>query len=332
MSVWVGIDVAAKTVEMVSRRQGSNAKAMSFEQTPAGHRRLIGRLKRLEPAGVVLEATGIYFLDLAVALDEAGLAVAVINPRSARRFAELKLEHTKTDGVDAALLAEYAERMTPRRWRAPEPRQLALRDLGRQINRLNGARTQAKNRLHALQGKRSTLKLLIEDEREGIARLDQRIEKLEAAALELIAQCPRLSGQMQCLTAARGVGRVTAISVLGEFCVLPAHLKAAQVTRHAGLDVRLHDSGTSVKRPGRLSKAGNAYLRAALYMPAMSAIQHDPRAKAFYVALVARGKKKLQALCAVMRKYLTGLWFCFTHHVPFDSAELFDDRHLAATA
>jgi transposase len=90
--------------------------------------------------------------------------------------------------------------------------------------------------------------------------------------------------------------------------------------------VRLYESGTRVKRPGRLSKAGNAYLRAALYRPAMAAIQHDPRAKAFYQTLVPRGKKKLQALCAVMRKYLTGLWVCFTQGAHFDSTELFDER------
>src|SRR3954463_10892978 len=116
MSVWIGIDVAAKTVEMVWRSRSNSSRPESFEQTPAGHRQLIKQLKRLDPVSVVLEATGGYYLDLAVALDEAGLPVAVINPKSARRFAELKLEHTKTDGVDAALLAEYAERMTPRRW------------------------------------------------------------------------------------------------------------------------------------------------------------------------------------------------------------------------
>ena len=329
MSVWVGIDVAAKTVEMVWRSQGNNSKPSSFEQTPAGHRRLIRQLKGLAPVRVVLEATGVYYLDLAVALDEAGLAVAVINPRSARRFAELKLKHTKTDAVDAALLAEYAQRITPQRWSAPTASQLALRDLGRQINRLSGARTQAKNRLHALRAKRTTLKLLIDDERDGIARLNRRIEKLQQAAVQMIGESPELARHMRELTAARGVAVATAIAVLAEFCVVPQTLKAPQVARHAGLDVRLCESGTSVKRPGRLSKAGNSYLRAALYLPAMSAIQHDPRAKAFYRALLARGKKKMQALCAVMRKYLMGLWFCFTHGVPFDSAKLFDECHLA---
>jgi transposase len=331
MDVWAGIDVSAKTVEMIWRSQGKCSRAETFEQTPAGHRKLIQQLKRRKPRCVVLESTGIYYLDLAVALYEAGLPVAVINPKSARRFAELKLQHTKTDGVDAALLAEYGERLNPRLWRAPDPVRMALRDLGRQINRLNGARTQAKNRLHALRAKRSTLKLLIDDEREGIERLERRIKKLQQAALALLGESPQLSRQLQCLIAASGVAEATAISVLGEFCILPEHLKAPQVARQAGLDVQLYESGSSVKRPGRLSKKGNAYLRAALYMPAMSAIQHDPRARAFYQALVARGKKKIQALCAVMRKYLMGLWVCFKHSVPFDSTKLFADSHLGST-
>jgi len=328
--MWVGIDVGAKTVEVVWRSEGKNSKPQRFDQSAAGHQQLIQKLKRLKQlAGVVLEATGIYHFDLAVALDEAGLPVSVINPKSTKHFAQVLLKHTKTDGVDAALLAEYGQRITPQRWRAPEPSLLTLRDLGRQINRLTAARTRAKNRLHALQAKRATLKLLIDDEREDIARLDQRIEKLEKAALALIAASPELIRQMECLTAATGVGKATAISVLAEFCILPKHLKAPQISRHAGLDVRLHDSGTSVKRPGRLGKAGNAYIRAAMYMPAMSAIQHDERAKAFYDSLLSRGKKKMQALCAVMRKYLTGLWFCYVHSVPFNSAELFHDCHLA---
>jgi len=326
MSVWVGIDIGSKTVEVVWRSQGKGSKPESYEQTPAGHARLSKRLLKLAPASVVLEATGIYYLDLALALEAAGLPVAVINPKSARRFAELKLERSKTDGIDAALLAEFAERMTPPHWQPPASTPLALRDLGRQINRLNAALVQGKNRLHALRAKRDTLHVLIEDERDGIARLEQRIEKLKQAALELVKASPELSHQMRCLTTARGVGEASALSVLGEFAVLPRTLKAPQVSRHAGLDVRLYESGTSVKRPGRLSKAGNAYLRAALYMPAMSAIQHDPRAKAFYQTLVARGKKKLQALCAVMRKYLTGLWVCFTQGVHFDSTKLFDER------
>lgn len=175
MSIFVGIDVAARSFDLVSRRDGKNSKAETFPQTAQGRTRAIRKLQALQPACIVLEATGIYHLDLALALHEAGLPVCVINPRSFRHFAEITLRGSKTDPLDAALLAEYAERMTPRRWTPPPPIYRELRDLGRHINRLMHARTQAKNQLHALTAHQGTSQLLIEDAEEGITQLDQRI-------------------------------------------------------------------------------------------------------------------------------------------------------------
>lgn len=328
MSVSVGLDIAAKTVECVVRKDGRISKPKTYAQTPEGHRALIRALEPLRPQHVVMEATGVYYLDLAVALAEADLPVAVINPKSFHHFATLKLNTSKTDGTDAALLAEYGERMEPRPWTPPEASRLALRDVARQINRLTKTRTQAKNRLHALKAKGLTLPLLIEDEQAGIAQLEARLKRLVQAATDLIQQDAALSQAFAHLQAAKGIGEASTIALLGELYVLPEHLKAPQVVRHAGLDVRLNQSGSSVNTPGRLSKAGNAYLRSALYMPALSAVRHDAYAKAFYEALVARGKKKIQALCAVMRKYLTGLWACLKSREPFESSRLFSDQHL----
>lgn len=327
MSDYVGIDVGAKSVVVCVRQAGRTVTTQEFKQTPEGHQALIRKLGK-QTACVVLEATGIYYLDLTVALHRAGLPVAVINPRSFHHFANLKLNNSKTDAVDAALLAEYGECMKPSLWQAPNETLLGLRDIGRQVNRLTAARTQAKNRLHALRSKSNTLALLIEDEVEGIERLDQRIARLTKAAIELIDQQPQYKQQLAHITQAKGIGLASGIAILAELSVLPRELKAPQVSRYAGLDVRLCQSGTSVNRPGRLSKAGNAYLRSAFYMPALSAVRYDPNAKAFYEALQKRGKKKIQALCAVMRKYLTGVWACLKLGVPFDSSKLFSEEHL----
>lgn len=328
MSSFVGIDISARKFDLVIREAGHNLPAEQFLQTTDGHAQAIKQLLLIRPQIIVMEATGIYYLDLAVALVEAGLPVAIINPKSSRHFAELMLTNSKTDSVDAALLAEYAERMTPRLWTPPDDDYMALRDIGRQINRLTATRTQAKNRLHALKSKRATMKLLIDDELDGIHWLNQRIEKLSQAALSLIAQNEKLSNSLAYMRAAKGIGEASAIAILAELCLLPAHLKGPQVSRFAGLDVRLAQSGSSVNRPARLSKTGNAYLRSALYMPVMSAVRYDPRAKAFYEALIARGKRKVQAQCAVMRKYLTGLWACIQTETAFDSTLLFSDEHM----
>lgn len=326
MRCFVGIDVSARTFDLAIRTEGKNLKATQYPQTPKGFESAIKVLKKKQPERIVLESTGVYYLDLAVALAKAELPVCVINPRSAKHFADVLMEQTKNDARDAALLAEYAERMVPRLWVPPKPELMALRDVGRQINRLVHARTQAKNRLHALGAKQDTWSLLIDDERDGIEQLDRRIERLREAALQLIRDSQSLSRGLDLILSAQGIGKTSAIALLAELAVLPQDMKAKQVARYAGLNVVTRQSGTSVRSPGRLSKAGNAYLRAALYMPAMTATKHSPQAKAFRDRLVSNGKKPAQAIGALMRKYLTGVWAALQSDTPFDAQLLFSEK------
>jgi transposase len=328
-SPYVGIDVGAKTVVTSWRAKARTQGTKTFKQTAAGHAQLVKKLLDLQPACVVLEATGVYYFDLAVALSLAHLPVAVINPRSFHHFAQLKLTQSKTDPIDAALLAEYGECLKPALWKAPDAHHLALRDIGRQLNHIVATRTQSKNRLHALSARKDTLKLLLDDEKEAIAMCDKRIARLSQAAMAQIRSSEALVAHYENFIQAVGIAGTSAIPLLGELCVLPHALKATQISRHAGLDIRIVQSGTSVHKTPRISKAGNAYLRNALYMPALSASQHDPRAHAFYMALQGRGKKKMQGLVAIMRKYLTGLWACMREGTPFDSTKLFSEIHLS---
>lgn len=328
MSIFVGLDIGSRTSIAGVRKDGRPAGQWEIAQTPAGLKAAVKKLKSLKPKSIVMEATGIYYLDLAIDLHAADLPVSVINPKSFHNFAKLMLQNNKTDAIDAQLLSEYAERMTPRLWTPPSPAQLELRALGRHINRLVGHRVRAKNELHALQATNTTIPMLIEDQEEAIASLDERIERLRKAGRDLIAQCPILNQQYQQLVAAPGMGAVSVLAILAELTTLPEMLKSSQVSRYAGLDVRQTQSGTSVDKPGRLGKTGNAYLRAAMYMPAMTAIRHDPYAKGFYETLLSRGKKKMQAIAAVMRKYLTGAWACMRGDEPFDTAKLFSATHL----
>lgn len=326
MNIHVGIDIGAKTSAMGWRQKGKTAGQWEIQQTAKGRKAAVNKMLDLKPLSVVMEATGIYYLDLALELHAAGLPVSVINPKSFHNFAKLMLQTSKTDPIDAQLLAEYGERMTPRLWVPPTADQLTLRAIGRHINRLIGHRTRAKNELHALQATGTSFKLLIEDEQDAIAALDIRIDRLKKAARDAIAKCPNLTLQFHCMMAAPGVGEASAITALAELTVLPVTLKSPQVSRYAGLDVRLTQSGTSINRPGRMSKCGNAYLRAAMFMPALTAVRCDENVKAFYEALVARGKKKMQAIGAVMRKYLIGLWACMRSGEEFDTAKLFSEK------
>jgi transposase len=175
MSVFVGIDISAKSFDLVVRKQGKANKSKSFEQTPGGHDKCLQMLKKLKPKQIVMEATGVYYLDIAILLYDEDLPISVINPASFKRFAELMLKQSKTDSIDATLLAEFAERMEPRLWVAPRKECLALKDLGRQIQRLTADKVKAKNRLHAFNSKKATHDILIEDVTSSIDHYEKRI-------------------------------------------------------------------------------------------------------------------------------------------------------------
>jgi len=326
MHSFAGIDVSARELTVALLQADQKAQLSTFEQTPAGHKALAKYLKKRKVQQVVMEATGIYYLDAAMTLHAAGLRVSVINPRSAHNFARTVLENSKTDRIDAVLLARYGQCMSPKPWQPPRPQLLAVRDLGRRLNQLTNTKTAAQNRLHALTSKQCTDPLLIEDVKDEIQSLEQRIKRLAEAAQLRIGQDPELTRMSQILVGATGVAQTSAIKLIAELCLLDRSMSSKQVSRHAGLSVRLNESGSSQNKPGRLSKAGNAYLRAALFMPAMVLVQHDPIAQAHYQHLVNQGKKKIQALCAIQRKMLTGLWAAIKSDQPFSTEKLFQIR------
>ena len=151
---------------------------------------------------------------------------------------------------------------------------------------------------------------------------EKRILELRRAAVRLMRSDAQLLRRWQHLQTIPGMGENSSLAVLGELAVLPDTLDERQWVAHSGLDPKHHRSGSSIEEKARISKAGNRYLRATLYMPALVAVQHDPALTAFYQRLVSRGKSKLQALVAVMRKLLHAAWGMFHHDQPYDGAKL----------
>jgi len=316
-----GIDVSAKTVTVVISREGRSGKPREFKNMPQGHTALSNVLRKAQVTRVCLEATGSYHLDLAVALDDAGLEVMVINPKAAKEFAGAMQTRSKTDAVDATLLAEFAQRMPFKPWERPDDLALGIRACARRIAALNKQRTQTKNQLHAAQQTALTPDFLLANLRHNIEYLDAQIEHLRQRVLDLIAADAHLQQSFDLLTS---IAAASAIQLLGELLVLPPDMKAKQWVALAGLDPQVHDSGSSVHKKPRLSKAGNRYLRIALYMPALSAASHNPHVRGYYRHLIAdRGLKKIQAVCAVMRKLLMAIHAMLKTRSTFDSRRFY---------
>jgi len=328
-----GIDVSAAQLVVALEGEAGRWLQRSFPNRAPGHQALIRWLQKTGVrVRVCLEATGRYSLDLALALHAAAaIEVAVLNPKVVHRFATT-LCRSKTDPADAQVLAEYARRMPFQPWHPPQAAALELRTLTRHIAALTRQHTQQSNRLHALSASRTGSRWVQQDLKRSLRDLDRRIEKMRRAALALIAQDDELRPRFALLLSMPGIGEISALHLLGELALLAPGLSVRQWLAHSGLDPAHHESGSSVHKPSRISRAGNRYLRRALYMPALVAVRHDPHLRAFYQALLARHKAKLQALMAVARKMLHAIFGMFRGQSEYDGSRLFPALALASAA
>ena len=322
--VCCGIDVSAAQLVVAVEREGGRGLQRSFPNRASGHQALIVWLQNMAPrVRACLEATGRYSLDVALALHTAsGIEVAVLNPKTVNRFAAT-LCRSKTDPADAQVLAEYARRMPFQSWQPPRMAALELRAITRHIASLTQQHTRESNRLHAISASSLGARCVQQDLKQSLRDLARRIEKMRRAALVVIEQDPELGPRFALLLSMPGIGEVSALNLLGELALLAPSLTARQWVAHSGLDPAHHDSGTSVHKRSRISRAGNRHLRRVLYMPALVAVRHDPHLRAFYHALLARHKAKLQALVAVARKMLHAIFGMFRRRTDYDGSRLF---------
>jgi transposase len=320
-----GIDVGSKELAVAIDPGTGCVWEGVFANDAAGHRKLIRRLTRTKgTARVCVEATGIYHLDLCLALDsEKGVEVMVANPRTTKDFARAQLRRSKTDRTDALSLLEFVRRMDFEAWVPPTSSILALRAFSRRIQALLVTRAQEKNRLHADASVETTSLAIRDSIDRHIDAINAEIEALTDSALEVVRPDPSLASRFTHLVSVKGIAQASAITLLAELSVLPADMTARQWVAHSGLDPKHSESGTSVQAAVRISKVGNRHLRAALFLPAMVASQHEPRVRAFYQKLLARGKKPMQALVAVMRKLLHAIHGMFQRDADFDGTKFF---------
>lgn len=319
-----GIDVGAEELVLVIRKDSKPFNSQKFNNTPADRARLVKKLAKLPGIIICMEATGVYHFDLAIALHDAGALLMVVNPKASHNFSKVLMRNSKTDAVDADTLAEYAERMDFVAWSRPSNEKIAVRSFARRINALTCQKAAAKNQLHALTATQETPKSVLRDAKLAISQLQKRIDRLTAEALALITLHPELTRVLQLLTGIKGIAKTSAIALMGELLLLPPGLSHREWVKFAGLDPKAFDSGKSIHKKTRISKAGNRYIRAALYMPALSAHQHDPHVRAYFQHLVVNnGKEKMQALCAVMRKLLHAIHGMLKHDKPFDNTRFY---------
>jgi transposase len=298
MSVSVlGIDIAkqkfdaALLVDGKTKHKACKNSAEGFETM-----RLWLEKQGIQKVHACLEATGNYGEDLAIYLHEAGHIVSIVNPARIKGFGQSELIRTKTDKLDAALIARFCLAMKPGPWSPPSPEIRSLRALVRRVDSLIDMRSQEKNRIGTAH---ESVVFLI---KEHIAYLNQEIEKIRKQIADVIGQDPNLKRKKDLLDSIPAIGKVTIPHILAELDDLEKFNHVRELVAFIGLAPKETLSGSSIKGKPRLCKIGHARLRKALYMPALVSIQCNPVMIAFYNRLKGKGKNGKVIVCAIMRK------------------------------
>lgn len=310
-SVFIGIDVSSQTLEIASSDQ---AKTWQLANDVAGIEQLVNQASALAPALVVLEATGGYEFEAACALQAAGLAVAVVNPRTARDFARAMGALAKTDALDARMLAAFARvlHQHPERERFVKP----LADA--ELQQLQALVLRRRQLVQMLTSERQRLRLAHAAARPSIERLIEFLKhELGDSEAEVAAHVQRHHAQLaQALASVPGIGAASVAVLLAELPEL-GKLDRRRIAALVGVAPLNRDSGQM--RGQRCIWGGRADVRRTLYMATLTAVRHNPALKACYERLLAAGKRKKVALVACMRKLLTMLNAIAKHGSTWDS-------------
>jgi transposase len=290
---WVGIDVSKRHWDVA---MAGHKKTRRFLADASGLRALLTWLEELGPRLVCLEATGGYERPLRQALQEQRIPVSVVNPRQVRDFARAQGQLAKTDAIDAGMIAHFAAAFNPEPDDPPTPAQERLRALRARRQQVVHSLTQEKNRL-ATAPDAETRKSI----REAIDFYDRQLKELDRRIAEITSADPAFRQRLALLVSVPGVGAVTAAGLLAELPELGS-MNRGQAARLVGLAPINRDSGSL--RGKRMIGGGRTQVRRSLYMATIVATQHNSLIRSHYQQLLQRGKAKMTALVACMRKLL----------------------------
>ncbi len=292
---FAGIDVSKARLDAAVR--GEAADGWSTANDAAGIRSMVERLQAHAPTLVVLEATGGFQTACAAALVEAGLPVVVINPRQVRDFAKATGQLAKTDRIDAAVLALFAERVRPEVRALPDEQAQALRALLSRRRQVLDMITAEKNRLGF-----ATAAVVRKGIEKHVHWLERQLQDLDADLDRFIQDSPVWRAKEDLLRSVPGVGPNLARTLLADLPEL-GQLSRKQIAALAGVAPLARDSGTL--RGRRITWGGRATVRTALFLSTWSASRWNPVIRPFYDRLRAAGKPPKVAQVAAMRKLLT---------------------------
>ena len=320
----VGVDVSKRKLHaawLVDRgRERFKVKAVA--NTDQGVAELLAWAERqagvqAEQLHFMLEASNVYHEAVAERLVEAGARVSVLNPAQVHHFAKSRGTHGKSDAHDRRSLALYGFERRPRAWQPLPSEAKELRALLRRAQALEEDLRRERNRLESAQ--RQGHGEVLRSHQSVIGALERELQRLRREIDEHIDRHPDLREQRELLESIPGIGEKLSAQMSALFAGW-RFASARQAAAFLGLIPRPYQSGDTLYAPARLTKAGDARLRALLYYPAIVAVQHNPVVRALYQRLRARGKSKMAAIGAAMRKLVHIAFGVVKNRQPFQAS------------
>lgn len=306
----VGIDVSAKELHVAV--EGLD-EVLVFPNTAEGHVKLAKRItKGGRHARVVLEATGMYHLDVALQLaNTSRCEVMVANPRATHAFHRALGTRAKTDKVDAGSLLQFARSMPFVLWTAPDKVVLEFRAYARYLDQLIKEKVRLQTQLEAAASSSASPAWVIEQLQRRLDDSERNITGVRDRMAEHCDEHHAIRDAVARLVTIPGIGTTTAMRLVADFLLLDPDMTSKEITAWAGLDPRPRESGTSVRGRRSISKHGSSRARAALYMAAVAAARCKGPLRGFYQRISGpEGAKKpgKVGIVAVMRKLLVVAW------------------------
>jgi transposase len=312
--MYIGIDIAKLKFDVALLDASNKYKHNKFKNTPTGFADFFAWCQSLgaQDAHFCMEATGIYYEALANFLVDQKCTVSVVNPAQIAAFAQSSLSRVKTDKTDAKLIARFCQTMSPPLFTPLPANVRQLQALVRRMESLKDLEQQERNRLAV------SLPIVAPSINTILTTLQTEIKAIERAIKSHIDNDPDLKQKRDLLTSMPGIAKVTSALLLAEV-PFDRHQCAKSTVAFVGLNPKPHESGSSVRGKGRISKTGSARLRAGLYMPSVVAIRCNPSIHNFYQRLLAAGKPKMVAIVACMRKLLSLAFAILKSKQPFNA-------------
>lgn len=309
----IGIDISKHSLSVcfgtIDQQQHVRfTEELTLKNNPEGFAALLQWSRQCSSDGVelwwIVEATGVYYEKLAYFLAEHQQNLCVMLANYVKKFAGSTSTKTKTDRVDARLLARMALERRLDRWQPASILMRQLKELTRERQRIMKLQTMTKNRLAAAEASYKPLPSVIERLKQQLALYRRQCKEILAETKQLIAEDPELQQRVSALMSISGVGLTTITTLLAETNGFALVTSAKQLISYAGLDVIDSQSGQH-QGQSKISKRGNRRLRTALYMPALSAIRSDGAIRGFYQRICeGYPKTKKPGIIAVARKLL----------------------------